>query len=84
MQPVKRTITGIASLVIPLNHYGEVGCSYYADVAVIVKPLADRSDATSIIATIVSATSGTFAYPADAILVTTTETTNVVVNQYGD
>lgn len=83
MKPIKRTITGAASLVIPLNHMGEVGCSYYADVAVIVKPLADKSDITSIIDTIASATSGNFNYSADAILVTTTGTTSVIVNQSG-
>ena len=84
MQPIKRTITGAASLVIPLSTYGRVGISFYSDVAVIVKPLADKDDSTSIIETIASATSGNFAYPADAVLVTTTATSNVVVVQYGD
>jgi hypothetical protein len=82
MKPVKRTITGAASLVIPLNHYGEVGCSWFADQVVVVDALADRSDPTSVIAAGISG--GNFMYPADAILVTTTVTTNVVINQYGN
>ena len=84
MQPIKRTITGAASLVVPLTTYGRVGCSFSADVAVIVSPLTDRDDATSVIEAIASATGGSFAYPADAVLVTTTATTNVVLLQYGD
>ena len=84
MQPVKRTITGAASLVIPLNTYGEVGVSWYADQSVTVSPLADKDDSSSQIGTPVAAASGSFGYPCDALLVTTTATTNVIVNQYGD
>lgn len=79
MNPIKRTITGAASLVIPLNTYGRVGVSWYADQAVTVAALADREDATSVIETPVT---NPLTYPADALLVTTTVTTNVIVNQY--
>lgn len=81
MQPIKRTITGAASLVIPLNHYGDVGASWYADQTVTVAALADKDDATSVIETPITTP---LTYPADALLVTTTVTTNIIVNQYGN
>lgn len=84
MRPIKRTITGAASLVIPLNHYGEPNISYWADVAVVVEPLADKDDVTTVVETKGSATSGTVLYACNALLVTTTATTDVIVNQFGD
>ena len=63
---------------------GEVGVSYASDVAVTVSPLVDKTDVLSLIATIASAKLGTFAYPADAMLVTTTADTVFKAIQYGD
>lgn len=84
MRPIKRTITGAASLVIPLNHYGDVGISYFGSNAIVVEPLADKEDVSTVIETKASSTSGTILYACNALLVTTTITTDVVVNQFGD
>jgi len=83
MRPVTQTLTGAGDHVIPLCHYAETGVSYHASVAVVVKPLVNKADTTTVIETIASATSGNFSYPADALLVTTTANTVINVLQYG-
>lgn len=84
MKPIISELTGAGDHVIPLNHYGRVGVSYASDVAVTVKPLANKDDSTSDIATIASSVQGSFLYPADGLLVTTTADTVLTVIQYGD
>ena len=85
MKPVVTTMLFAdgASQVIPLNHYGEVGVAYACSVAAIVKPLANKADTTSDIATIASAVQGSFLYPADGLLVTITADTVFTHIQYG-
>lgn len=83
MKPIISNLTGAGDHVIRLNNRGRVGVAYSADVAVVVKPLANKDDNSSVIATIASATAGNFNYPADGLLVTTTTDTVLSVIQYG-
>ena len=84
MQPIVRQFTAAGNFIVPLNTYTRVGCAYSASLAVVVKPLANKGDITSVISTIASATGGSISYPADALLVTTTGATKFTVIQYGD
>ena len=82
----KRSYTGAGSYVIPLNHYGNNGYSFYATASITVKPLADKDNQSSLIdATGTTGTGGTVSdVHADAVLVTTTGAADVIVIQYGD
>ena len=84
MKPIKRSIVGSTSVVVPLSTYGEVGVAWYATASVTVSALADRNDANTKIETPAAAATGSFTIPCDALLVVTTGNTDITIVQYGD
>lgn len=80
MQPVNRVIASNPEI-IPLNTYGKVGAGIYVSGAATVSALADKTDATSIIAAV---SSGTIDYPADGLLIANGVGQTIIISQYGD
>lgn len=68
--------------IVPLNTYGKVGASVVASGAATFTVLANKEDATSVIAA--GVTNGVIDYPADAVVVTSGIGQTVTICQYGD